>query len=68
MSYIYFENKAKEKPNKVIPYSNIISKFVNENDKNPMYLFRIKINAMEIINIIDSNSKISFIFSNKIRM
>ena len=58
MSYIYFENKTKEKPNKVIPYSNIISKFVNENDKNPMYLFRIKINTMELINTIDSNNSL----------
>ncbi len=56
MSYFYFENKKADpdNPNKIIPYSNIIAKFVNKNDNKPMYLFRIKINSFQIINQINT--------------
>ena len=56
MSYFCYQNKKAEpdNPNKIIPYSNIIAKFVNKNDNKPMYLFRIKIKSFQIINQINT--------------
>ncbi len=56
MSYFCYQNKKADpdNPNKIIPYSNIIAKFVNKNDNKPMYLFRIKIKSFQIINQINT--------------